>query len=330
MPRVNAPEGADPEISVVVPSHGRLVRLRWLLNALEEQDLERDRFEIVVVHDYPESQAAPMIDGHPLATTGVLRTIRIAPEQARASRQRNIGWRSARAPTVAFVDDDCRPEPYWLRELLAAATAWPRAIVQGTVLPDPLEHEVFARPLVRTLSVRPPDPRAQTANIVYPRALLEQVGGFDESLLVGEDMELCVRCRRAGAPLVAAPRALVHHAIEAFTITGWHRMNRKWADLPLMLKREPILRRYKPLGIFWTWRHMRAWTAALALLAGLRSPRLVHLAWPYLLQDVLRRRGVRVPGLIVSTAEAPRVIAGDVVELRHFLEGSVRHRSALL
>jgi len=332
MARVNAGERRrpQPEMSIVVPSHGRLLRLRWLLNALEEQTIDRRRFEVVVVHDYGESQAAAMIDSHSLASVGVMRPVRIAPERARAARQRNIGWRAARAPSVAFVDDDCRPEPEWLCELLAAARERPRAMIQGAVRPDPLEAEVFARPLVRTLVVEPPDPRAQTANILYPRALLEEVGGFDESLTVGEDMELCMRCRKVGAPLVAAPRAIVNHAVEAFTLTGWAAVNRKWQDLPLMLKRQPRLRRYKPLGIFWTWRHLRTWTALAGLCASPARSQACLLGLPYLLIDVLSRRGFRLKALLVSISECPRVVAGDAVEIRAFARGSVRHRSLLL
>jgi glycosyltransferase involved in cell wall biosynthesis len=324
------PQPTGPQVSVVVPSHGRLLRLRWLLNALEEQTLGRDRFEVVVVHDYADAPAATMIDRHPLAACGVLRPIRIDPAQARAARQRNLGWRAARAPLVAFVDDDCRPEPEWLAELTATAVERPGAMVQGRVVPDPLESDVFARPLVRSLWVEPPDPRAQTANILYPRALLEAVGGFDETLLVGEDMELCARCRRAGAPLVPAPRAVVNHAVEAFTLRGWSRMNRKWQDLPLMLRAEPGLRRYKPLGVFWTWRHMRAWTALAGLLLGAARGEARWLALPYLLLDVVSRRGLGARGLTVSLSEAPRVIAGDAVELVSFARGSARHRSVLL
>ena len=319
-----------PEISVVVPSHGSLLRLRWLLNALEEQTFEADRFEIVLVHDYGDAQSAAMIDSHPLAVSGRLRAVRIDPRHARAARQRNIGWRAARAQHVAFIDDDCRPAPEWLAELVAVARERPRAIVQGTVGGDPLEAEVFLRPLVRTLWVDPPDPRAQTANILYPRALLDAVGGFDESLLVGEDMELCLRCRRAGAALVAAPKAVVHHAVEAFTLTGWSRVNRKWQDLPLMLKAQPRLRRYKPLGVFWTWRHTRAWAALAGVLAGLARARALWLGLPYLLLDVVARRGWRPKPLAIALSEAPRVIAGDAVELTAFVKGSVRHRSVLL
>ena len=317
-------------MSVVVPSHGRLLRLRWLLNALEEQTLARDQFEVVVVHDYGESQAAVMIDAHPLAAAGVVQPIRIAPEQAGAARQRNMGWRAARAPSVAFVDDDCRPEPDWLAELLAAAEKHPRTIVQGVVRPDMLEGEVFARPLVRTLWVDPPDPRAQTANILYPRALLGLAGGFDESLRVGEDMDLCIRCRDLGAGLVAAPRALVNHAIEAFSLSGWARVNRKWEDLPRLFATQPRLRRYQPLGIFWTWRHMRAWTALAGLLATPARPQAWLLGLPYLMIDLLLRRGLRAHRLLASVLEAPRVMAGDAVEIMAFARGSVRHRSPLL
>lgn len=318
------------EVSVVVPSHGRILRLRWLLNALEEQTFDRSRFEIVLVHDYGDSEAAAMIDSHPLAAAGVLRTVRIAPEQARAARQRNIGWREAGAPSITFVDDDCRPEPDWLVELVAAARAWPHAMIQGAARPDPLEAEIFARPLVRTLWVSPPDPRAQTANILYPRALLERVDGFDESLLVGEDMELCIRCRDAGAPLVGARRAIVNHAVEAFTLAGWARMNRKWRDLPLMLKRQPRLRRCKPLAIFWTWRHARSWMALAGLFGSPARPRSWLFCLPYMYLDVLSRRGFKPKPLLVTLSEAPRVVAADVVELREFALGSIRHRSPLL
>ena len=38
-----------PAASVVIASHGRPLRLRWLLNALEEQTLPRAEWELIVV-----------------------------------------------------------------------------------------------------------------------------------------------------------------------------------------------------------------------------------------------------------------------------------------
>src|ERR687884_502693 len=96
----------EPELSVVVPSHERALRLRWLLNALEEQTFDRDRFEVVVIHDSRDS-TEQLLQEHPLARAGVLRHRRLEPGTGTPARQRNVGWQTARAPLIAFTDDDC-------------------------------------------------------------------------------------------------------------------------------------------------------------------------------------------------------------------------------
>src|SRR5215204_4358933 len=97
-----------PEISLVVASHARPLRLRWLLNALEEQTLDRSRWELIVVHDNPDADATEdLLRTHPLAQS-VLRHHRLPVGTGSPARQRNVGWRDARAPVVAFTDDDCR------------------------------------------------------------------------------------------------------------------------------------------------------------------------------------------------------------------------------
>jgi glycosyltransferase involved in cell wall biosynthesis len=104
-------------VSVVVASHARELRLRWLLNALEEQTLARESWEVVVVHDYDAAVAERVIERHPLFESGTLRHRAIEPGTGSPARQRNIGWRMGRGRLVAFTDDDCRPEPGWLAAL---------------------------------------------------------------------------------------------------------------------------------------------------------------------------------------------------------------------
>src|SRR6266446_4189885 len=125
-----------PEISVVVPSHDRPVRLRWLLNARGEQTLERDRFEVVVVHD-SGGETSELLRTHELALDGTLRGIEV--DTPDATRKRNTGWRAARSPHVAFTDDDCRPPAEWVDRALAAARRHPGGVVQGMTMPDPDE-----------------------------------------------------------------------------------------------------------------------------------------------------------------------------------------------
>ena len=102
-----------PEISVVVPSHNRRLRLRWLLNALEEQTLARERWEVVIATTNEE--LAAIVRDHPLGARHVL------PHASSPAAQRNAGWRAARAPLILFTDDDCRPDPRWVERMLGAA-----------------------------------------------------------------------------------------------------------------------------------------------------------------------------------------------------------------
>lgn len=316
---------------MVVPSHDRPLRLRWLLNALEEQTLAADRFEVVVVHDSSGPATAELLAGHPLTRAGRLRYDERVPGSAMAGEKRNMGWRMARAPLIAFTDDDCRPDPRWLEELLAAAAREPGAIVQGRTRPDPFEIELLRAPHARTIDVDPPGPYAQTANILYPRDVLERADGFSELRLnSGEDTDLALRARSAGAQFAGAGDAVVFHAVEALTLRQALRVTRKWDDLAYVVKRHPQMRERLSLGIFWRPAHGKLLLAAagLGLGAARRRPAAALLALPYLAERLPVRRGKR--RLARSVVELPGRVAIDAAEIRTCARGAVRHRTPFL
>jgi GT2 family glycosyltransferase len=327
-----AANGTKPFVSVVVPSHGRRLRLRWLLNALQDQTLPADRWEVVVVHDYDERDTRDTFDRHPLTETGRLRHIRIEPGTGGAARQRNLGWRAARAPLIAFTDDDCRPDPNWLEQLLAVADRHAGAIVQGKTLAEPLETDVYASPHHRTVQeFDPPGPFAQTCNVLYPRPLLERVGGFDEQMRApaGEDLDLNLRARATGAGYVGAPDALVYHCIEGYTLVGALRLARKWEVIAYLAKMHPEVRKSFRLGIFWRETHLRLLLAALGVGMARRQPALAVLAAPYL-RHALRQRGTRRTARLVAAAELPGRIVVDAFEVGVLVRASIRHRTLVL
>jgi hypothetical protein len=119
MPRLNSPGVNDmsaPRISVVVRSFGRISSLVELLAALLQQ--EHDSFEIVVVEqtmapDASEAAALAALEADPR-----LRVLRYPPLGGPAARNRGV--EAARAPLVAFVDDDDLPGgPDWLTAMEA-------------------------------------------------------------------------------------------------------------------------------------------------------------------------------------------------------------------
>ena len=322
---------SSPDVSVVVPSHARRLRLRWLLNALEDQTLAPESFEVIVVHDYTGGDAQ-MVDDHELAQDGRLRTVAIDPGTGSPARQRNVGWRLARAPLVAFVDDDCRPEPTWLEHLLAGFRAHPEAIIQGSTRPDPYEIRVRGSPHVRSLSFTPPYDYAPTCNIAYPRALLELVDGFDEAFSAhsgGEDTDLSMRARATGASLVAAPAARVYHSVEAYSLPGALKLNLKWRHLVFVFKRYPELRGLLIHGVFWRRTHR---DVALLVLGALLSSRrrwflLLGAPWVY---RRMTRRGTGPRALVLGVVEMPGGLVVDVAEVATMCWGSAAYRTLVL
>jgi glycosyltransferase involved in cell wall biosynthesis len=325
---------APPEVCVVVASHDRPVRLLWLLHALAEQDLEGERFEVVVAHDSRDPETEALLREHPLAAAGRLRHIAFAPGSQPPSVKRDAAWRASAAPLVAFTDDDCRPEPGWLRSLMHACERAPGQVVQGATVPDPEEaHLLHAAGHVRSMAVTPPHWHAHTCNIAYPRALLERVGGFDDlgPSAAGEDTDLFLRVRQAtGAGIAAAPDAIVRHAVEVLSLRGVLRATARWEQLALVLRRHPRLRRRITLGVFWKPSH--AW-ALLALAAGAagaarRRPAVAAAgALPWVLHDVAPGRPRAVARALRA---APARALVDVAEIAVLARGSVRHRTLFL
>jgi glycosyltransferase involved in cell wall biosynthesis len=318
-----------PLAAVVVPSHGRPLRLRWLLEALAEQDLPRAAFEVHVVHDDPPGgETERLLAGHRLGVAAQ----RVAP--CGPARKRNAGWRAARAPLVVFTDDDCRPPATWLSRLVAAchgAGAPGRdAVVQGAVVPDPDELAVLHHaPWARSQEVHPPSPYGQTANIAYPRALLERLGGFDEAFPVaaGEDTDLVVRAQQAGAVVVAAPQVEVFHAVFDLGLRGRLAEAWRWQHLAGVLRRHPQLRRHLVLGVFWKADHALLLLAAAGLVAGGRRSSL--LALPYVAHR-LGGYGRSPRGRARAAAELPARMLVDATEIAAAARGALRARTPFL
>jgi GT2 family glycosyltransferase len=323
-----------PVLSVVVPSHDRPLRLRWLLNALEEQTLDNSRWEVVVAHDSSDGETEALLCAHPLAGSGVLRHLTFAPGTAGPAVKRNAAWRAARAPWIVFTDDDCRPPEDWLANALAATRRHPDAIVQGRTCVDPDELAVkLHAPYARSQEVEPPVPWAQTCNIAYPRAVLEAAGGFDEALplAAGEDTDLAIRARAAGAAYVAAPEVLTYHAVEAVTLRARLRETWRWQHLAFVVKRHPQVRRELPLRAFWKPTHPRLplALAGLGLAVARRRPVWALLALPWAAAS-LPEYGPGLRGRARAASELPAHLLVDTAEVAALARGSLRHRTLFL
>jgi GT2 family glycosyltransferase len=327
---------APPEIAVVAATHDRRERLAALLDALRAQTLGADRFEVVIVDDASSDGTrrflAEQVARGDLALEVIHHDVAGGPAVAR-----NAGWRAARAPVVAFTDDDCRPSPGWLEAGLEAMTATAggdgEAMVQGATEPDPEEAERLG-PFTRSLNVPQLDHWYATANMFYSRSTLERLGGFDETTFSGpggEDTDLAWRAIGDGVPVAFSDGARVWHAVHELGPVKRLRFATRWDETMAVFARYPELRAQTLIrGLFWKESHYHlARTVAALLLPG--RLRLIGAYCAYRYAVLLWRRAHwHGDGKGGGPLLVPYYLAENAIELATALRGAARYRTLVL
>ena len=134
---------------------------------------------------------------------------------------------------MAFTDDDCLPDPGWLRALAAQYAKHPGCLIGGHTL-NALPANPYASASQMLLDAvyahynADPD-RARffaSNNLAAPAEGLRALGGFDAAhfAFASEDRDLCARWLESGRGMAYAPEAIVHHA-HALDLCGFWRQH---------------------------------------------------------------------------------------------------------
>lgn len=212
-----------PNVSVVVPTYRRPDLLMRCLTALLAQTLPADRYEILVCDDGPDPAVQSLLERVAREHGRPLRYLPVTATQGPAGA-RNQGWRAARAPVVAFTDDDTVPDPGWLEAGLAAMAPGVDAVTGRVIMPlpdPPTDYERDAGRLGQAEFV--------TANCFLRREALERLGGFDErySQAWREDSDLHFSLLEQGCRIERAPQAIVVHPFRPVRFAAGLSMQRK-------------------------------------------------------------------------------------------------------
>jgi mycofactocin system glycosyltransferase len=225
-PRPTPSPRSRADVTVVVPFFGPPAELADTLDALKALG---STGPVIVVDD-----------GSPDPAVGTVAAGRGARVERHATNRgpgaaRNTGWGLAETDVVAFVDGGCRPEPGWLEALLphlddpqVAAVAPRVTSAPDAALPPALAAYERARPTLdrgpAPASVRPGSrvPFVPSTVLIARRADLAAVGGFDEALRWGEDVDLVWRLVDAGHTVRYEPATVVEHGSRP-TTRSWLR-----------------------------------------------------------------------------------------------------------
>jgi glycosyltransferase involved in cell wall biosynthesis len=301
-----------------------------LLQALDAQTLPSGRFEVIVVDDGSRDHTPALVESWVAAALERRALLRGAGRGPAAAR--NLGFHRARGSWVAFTDGDTVPEPDWLEAALAAVEREQAEAIEGAV--EPFDIGAGGRFFHRVASDG--GGRYMTANMIYSRALLERIGGFDEQFSIPapflEDSDLAFRALEAGVAIPFAPEVRVGHPIAPLSEADVIRSARKTRWYPLLASKHGQLyqEKLRPVVRPLTSVDIDVLLGLFAIVAAKRSRGLGRVALLALGSNGLRRGlgGGRLAGAEPRELPALVAVALGLPAARAFwlVEGSIRFR----
>ncbi len=214
-----------PTVSVIVPNYRRPDLLMRCLSSLEGRG--KGHVQVIVVDDGSGDESCELVRRHfPDALLVSLKSNRGYPAAV------NAGLRASTGEWVLTLNNDTIVEDGMLESLLAVASSSPEigsVAAQQRFLSHPQviysagvtvdrRGQASDRLLGHPLADSEPAPvevfAACGAAALYRRAMLDELGGFDERFLFGlEDVDVAWRGRMHGWRCLYAPDAIVYHDV---------------------------------------------------------------------------------------------------------------------
>lgn len=156
--------------------------------------------------------------------------IKIIPTGAvKPSRKRNIAIQNSTADILAFIDSDAYPVEDWLKnavsyfqDKIVGGVGGPNLTPPDNTFGQKVSGLIFSSPIgagntALRYQVRQrfrkglPVKEMPSCNLLVRREHAIAIGGFDESLLTGEDAKMCFQIRKLDKKILYVPDAVVYH-----------------------------------------------------------------------------------------------------------------------
>jgi GT2 family glycosyltransferase/glycosyltransferase involved in cell wall biosynthesis len=245
---------SQPLVSVVIPVYGKVdYTLRCLASIAAHPPSAA--FEVIVVDDCSPDDSVAVLS----AVAGV-RLVRNAQNQG-FIRSCNHGARQARGEYLYFLNNDTEVLPGWLDELLRTFEIFPGTGLAGSKLlyPDGRLQEAggiiwqdasawnfgrFGDPALPVYNYAREVDYISGASIMLPKALFDELGGFDELYLPAycEDADLALKVRARGDRVIYQPLSgVIHHegissgtdtssGVKAYQVENFKKLRARWGE----------------------------------------------------------------------------------------------------
>ena len=234
-----------PLLSAIICTHNRDRYLGAAIDSLLAQEF--DDFEVLVVDNGSRDRTREVVEQrlpHPKLQY-------IWEPVLGLSVARNTGAQNARAPVLAYLDDDAEASPQWLRVVAEAYQKDDLVVVAGGKVTLLWPEGVTAAPPWlsvnlsgclgaydlgdRVLEIDDPGRTPRGLNYSIRRDFLDRIGGFDpnlgrvgKKLLSNEELYVTERALQEGKKVLYLPDALVAHNVAPERLNPSWFMRRGW------------------------------------------------------------------------------------------------------
>ncbi|RJP28759.1 MAG: glycosyltransferase [Candidatus Omnitrophota bacterium] len=176
-------------ISIVIAAFNEEDNIPSLIDSLLALDYPKKNFEIIIVDNNSKDNTYNILSKYPTIKT--LKQIKKGKPAAI-----NLGILSSNGEIIANTDADCIVDKHWLLNINKSFEDKAIGIVAG-----PIKKACPRNMLEKSYSLRDEDFKVTMnlikfqggANLSFRRDVLNMVGFFDETLLRGQDLEICER-----------------------------------------------------------------------------------------------------------------------------------------
>lgn len=206
-------------VSVVMAAYNAQDTIGAAISGVLQQD--HPFVELVVVDDGSTDRTKEICEAY-----GDLITFVSGPNRG-AAAARNLGMRAASGEMIAFCDSDDQLLPAMIsRSLRVLDDAPERSVVTNEALLSTATGIVPGRTLLRGKVPRPERQRLTMLQrnfvgifSVFPRQLVDEIGGFDERLRQQEDWDFWLRAAHAGWNFFVQPSPMAIYRLSAGSLS---------------------------------------------------------------------------------------------------------------
>lgn len=194
-----------PLVSFIIPALNEEEYIGVCLASIKDLDANKGSFEIIVVDNGSIDRTVEIAKDFGANVYSILGTT--------ISKLRNYGASKAKGEILAFMDADCVITKNWLKNAI-------KELSDETVGVTGSNYKTYKQTSwvskVWEFNMKEKNDRCevgwiQSGNLIIKRKVFETIGGFDETLSVCEDSDICYRIKEIGYKIISNDRIRSYH-----------------------------------------------------------------------------------------------------------------------